>query len=124
MENDECNTSFTTSSTARGHGPDRRSDAVNGTADAAGGEWLADAAMRLERVRPASNDALGAAVAGAGSCMDAMSDGDRPGWLFDNGTDPDVAVRVCARCPVQDECLELELRLFGARKLGMWGVLG
>jgi WhiB family redox-sensing transcriptional regulator len=56
--------------------------------------------------------------------MDAMSDGDRPGWLFDNGTDPDVAAQVCARCPVQDECLELELRLFGARKLGMWGVLG
>ena len=56
--------------------------------------------------------------------MDAMPDGDRPGWLFDNSTDPDVAARVCARCPVQDECLELELRLFGAQKLGMWGVLG
>ena len=80
--------------------------------------------MRLERLRPASNDALGAAVVGAGSCLDAMSDGDRPGWLFDNDTDPDVAARVCARCPVQDECLELELRLFGAQKLGMWGVLG
>jgi WhiB family redox-sensing transcriptional regulator len=97
---------------------------INGTADAAEDEWLTDTAMRLERVRSASDDALGAAVVGAGSCLDAMSDGDRPGWLFDNDTDPDVAAQVCAQCPVQDECLELELRLFGARKLGMWGVLG
>jgi WhiB family redox-sensing transcriptional regulator len=97
---------------------------ANGPAVADAEERLTGAAERLEWVRPASDDALGAAIVRAGSCMDTLPNGDRPGWLFDSETDPGVAARVCAGCPVQDECLELELRLFGAQKLGMWGVLG
>jgi WhiB family redox-sensing transcriptional regulator len=85
---------------------------------------LTAVAASLEWVRPASDDVLGAAVVRHGSCMDVLPDGDRPGWLFDDQTDSTVAARVCAGCPVRDECLELELRLFGAQQLGMWGGLG
>ncbi|MGH8965816.1 MAG: WhiB family transcriptional regulator, partial [Actinomycetes bacterium] len=47
-----------------------------------------------------------------------------PGWLFDEYTDPALTVRLCARCPVRDECTELELRLAGGRAVGMWGAYG
>ena len=44
--------------------------------------------------------------------------------MFDPGTDREVAARLCAGCPVQPECLELELRLFGEQTVGVWGALG
>ncbi|GAA1195403.1 WhiB family transcriptional regulator [Pseudonocardia alaniniphila] len=81
-------------------------------------------AERLDFLRSATNDALGAIVVGAGSCMARTSDGDLPGWLFDSATPESVAARLCGTCPVRDECLELELRLFRDQKLGMWGALG
>jgi WhiB family transcriptional regulator, redox-sensing transcriptional regulator len=87
-------------------------------------ESLTAAAERLEWLRPASDEVLGSAIVRAGSCMDEFVDGDRPGWLFDETTDHGSAALVCMGCPVRDECLELELRLFGAQKLGMWGALG
>ena len=46
-----------------------------------------------------------------------------PRWLFDSETDPDLAARLCEGCPVQDQCLELELRLAGAQTVGVWGAL-
>jgi WhiB family redox-sensing transcriptional regulator len=85
---------------------------------------LTPIAARLDRFEPVSKDALGAIVVNSGGCMDALPNGDRPGWLFDEQTPREIAVGVCARCPVADACLELELRLFGTERLGMWGALG
>lgn len=46
-----------------------------------------------------------------------------PRWLFDAETDRELATRLCEGCPVQDQCLELELRLLGAQTVGVWGAL-
>jgi WhiB family transcriptional regulator, redox-sensing transcriptional regulator len=51
--------------------------------------------------------------------MTLLIDEQPPGWLFDSGTDREVAARLCAGCPVQSECLELELRLFGEQTVGV-----
>jgi WhiB family redox-sensing transcriptional regulator len=79
---------------------------------------------RLRRLRDVDDDALGAAIRGAGACLEPQEDGEAPGWLYDEYTDPDLAVRLCAGCPVRDECTELELRLAGDRAVGMWGAYG
>jgi WhiB family redox-sensing transcriptional regulator len=89
-----------------------------------GVEVLSIIAERLTPWRSASNDALAVAVIAAGACLDDTCDGDRPGWLFDHTTERELAALICADCPVSDACLELELRLFGAARLGMWGPLG
>jgi WhiB family redox-sensing transcriptional regulator len=34
-----------------------------------------------------------------------------------------LAARMCVGCPVQRECLELELRTAGADSVGVWGAL-
>lgn len=88
------------------------------------GDALSTIAARLMAWRGTTNDALAAAVVIVGACLDETSDGDRPGWLFDKTTDRELATLICADCSVQEQCLELELRLFGAAKLGMWGTLG
>lgn len=89
-----------------------------------GTDVLSAIVMRLTPWRSASNAALAAVVITAGACLDDTCDSDRPGWLFDDTTDHELAALICAECPVSDACLELELRLFGAAKLGMWGPLG
>lgn len=98
--------------------------ASGGPADVSADRSLALVAEQLEWLRTVSDDVLGSAIVRAGSCMNELVDGDRPGWLFDDTTDRGSAALVCAECPVRGECLELELRLFGAEKLGMWGALG
>ena len=79
---------------------------------------------RLRRLRGVDDDALGAAIRWAGACLEPREDGQAPGWLHDEYTAPDLAVRLCAGCPVRDECTELELRLAGDRSVGMWGAYG
>jgi WhiB family redox-sensing transcriptional regulator len=79
---------------------------------------------RLRLLRSVDDDALGAAIRGAAACLEPQEDGQAPGWLHDEYTDPDLAVRLCAACPVRDECTELELRLAGDRAVGMWGAYG
>jgi WhiB family transcriptional regulator, redox-sensing transcriptional regulator len=41
----------------------------------------------------------------------------------DNVTDRELAAKICADCPVADECLELEFRTTGLITLGVWGAL-
>jgi WhiB family transcriptional regulator, redox-sensing transcriptional regulator len=86
--------------------------------------WLAQIAQRLRRLRSVPSTVLADAVAERGACMTVLIDEQPPGWLFDPGTDREVAARLCAGCPVQAECLELELRLFGDQTVGVWGALG
>ena len=44
---------------------------------------------------------------------------------IDDGAMPDraLAARLCRGCPVQRECLELELRTAGTETTGVWGAL-
>lgn len=85
--------------------------------------WLAHIARRLDRLRHVPRTVLGRAVTERGACMVPLPDGDPPTWLFDSGSDRETAARLCAGCPVIDECLELELRVFGEESDGVFGAL-
>jgi WhiB family redox-sensing transcriptional regulator len=49
--------------------------------------------------------------------------GDPPSITAETMPDRALAARMCAGCPVQRECLELELRTAGAATTGVWGAL-
>lgn len=85
--------------------------------------WLIEIAWRLDRLRWVPTDVLGEITARHGRCMDAYTTGDPPDWIGHEQTDRALAARLCARCPVQDECLELELRTAGENTVGVWGAL-
>ena len=89
-----------------------------------GSDRLAAIVRRLDRLRRAPSALLARLVAERGACMALLPDGDPPNRLFDAGTDREIAQRLCAGCLVQDECLELELRLYGSDTVGVWGALG
>ena len=85
---------------------------------------LAGIARRLARLRSVpSRCARGDRCGGR-----RLHGGDRrdgpPRWLHQAGSDRELAARLCAGCPVQPECLELELRMFGEQTVGVWGALG
>ncbi|TCO61071.1 transcription factor WhiB [Actinocrispum wychmicini] len=48
---------------------------------------------------------------------------DEPAWQDDYLIDRELAARLCSGCPVQDECLELELRTAGLDTVGVWGAM-
>jgi WhiB family redox-sensing transcriptional regulator len=58
-----------------------------------------------------------------GACMWPAAGNDLPAWLGDCLTDQELADRLCAGCPVRDECLELDLRTAGPATVGVWGGL-
>ncbi len=83
--------------------------------------WLIDIAWRLDRVRWVPRSVLAEIVLGAGACMWPSAEGELPAWQ--DQTDRELAARMCGGCPVQDECLELELRTAGDQPVGVWGAL-
>jgi WhiB family redox-sensing transcriptional regulator len=85
--------------------------------------WLVGIAWRLDRLRWVPTDVLGDITAQDGACMDTYASGDGPGWIGHEQSDRALAARLCARCPVADACLELELRLSGEDTVGVWGAL-
>ena len=85
--------------------------------------WLVGIAWRLDRLRWVPSDVLGEIVMRDGSCAWAYADGDPPQLTGNDLTDRQLAHWLCARCPVQDECLELELRMAGEQTTGVWGAL-
>jgi WhiB family redox-sensing transcriptional regulator len=85
---------------------------------------LAGIARRLARMRSAPTAVLAEIVADGGSCMEVSADDGPPRWLHEAGSDRELAARLCRGCPVQQECLELELRMFGDQTVGVWGALG
>lgn len=87
-------------------------------------KWLAEIAQRLARLRSVPSGVLAEIVAWDGACMEVSADDGPPRWLHEDGTDRELAERLCRGCPVQRECLELELRMFGAQTVGVWGALG
>ncbi|GAA3033713.1 WhiB family transcriptional regulator [Actinokineospora globicatena] len=78
--------------------------------------WLVAIAWRLDRLRWVPTSVLDAVVRRDGAC-----DTEEPNW---SGTDREIAARMCAGCPVRDECLELELRTAGEATVGVFGGLG
>jgi WhiB family redox-sensing transcriptional regulator len=80
-------------------------------------------AWRLDRLRWVPADVLGDIVTKDGACVWAFAEGDPPEMTGYDGIDRELAARLCAGCPVQDECLELELRTAGEQTTGVWGSL-
>jgi WhiB family redox-sensing transcriptional regulator len=59
----------------------------------------------------------------SGTCWWEVISGDPPSIGNEAMPDRALAARMCAGCPVQRECLELELRTDGAATTGVWGGL-
>jgi WhiB family redox-sensing transcriptional regulator len=80
-------------------------------------------AAELERLARVPTELLIDVVEEGGTCWWEVMNGDPPS--IDDGAMPDraLAARLCAGCPVQRECLELELRTAGAATTGVWGGL-
>jgi WhiB family redox-sensing transcriptional regulator len=85
---------------------------------------LIEIAWRLDRLRWVQRDALAELVVRDGRCVWAYTSGDPPPLTGRDGPDRELAARLCESCPVQDECLELELRTAGELTTGVWGALG
>lgn len=85
--------------------------------------WLVGIAWRLDRLRWVPRDVLGQIVMRDGRCVQAYTEGEPPQLTGDDTPDRELAWRLCAGCPVQDECLELELRMAGEQTIGVWGAL-
>lgn len=85
---------------------------------------LMEIAARLDRLRNVPTSVLADIVRWNGLCMWAYGDDDPADLLTGFDTpDRELALRYCAGCPVQDECLEWELRLHGAETVGIWGAM-
>lgn len=73
----------------------------------------------LRRLRPVPDDVLAAAVLTRGLFWQVPSEAEVT--AIAQAADPDraLAARLCAGCPVLDECLELDLRTAGGRTVGV-----
>lgn len=80
-------------------------------------------AWRLDRLRWVPRAVLAEIVQRDGACMWPSSAEEQPPGHDRPLTDAELAEQLCAGCPVQDECLELELRTAGEHTLGVWGAL-
>ena len=83
--------------------------------------WLVGIAWRLDRLRWVPDAALAEIVAGSCTCLWVHAD--EPPWHRAHLTDRELAAWLCTGCPVQEECLELELRTAGEHTVGVWGAL-
>jgi WhiB family transcriptional regulator, redox-sensing transcriptional regulator len=83
----------------------------------------AEIAKRLDRLATVPTDVLASLVTRDGLCFWAFDRIDLPELSGNDTPDREFAARMCAGCPVIDECLELELRTAGANTVGVWGAL-
>jgi WhiB family transcriptional regulator, redox-sensing transcriptional regulator len=84
---------------------------------------LIDIAARLDRLRHVPRDVLGKIVVRDSQCLWTFTHGEPPQLIGIDTVDRELAWLLCAGCPVQDECLELELRTAGEDTTGVWGAL-
>ncbi len=96
---------------------DYRADDRRDTAD-----WEQDAA-ELDDLAPVPTEVLSELVVRYGACLWEITSGDPPAWSGNGPPDRELALRLCAGCPVRRECLEFELRTAGADTVGVWGGL-
>jgi WhiB family redox-sensing transcriptional regulator len=80
-------------------------------------------AARLDRWRQVPTDVLTTVVVRRGLCLCGLWPAVEPDWDDCAPSDRALAERLCAGCPVIDQCLELELRTAGASTTGVWGAL-
>ena len=59
-----------------------------------------------------------------GACLEVSTDDGPPRWLHEDGTDREFASGFVGVVRSSQECLELELRMFGEQTVGVWGALG
>lgn len=86
-------------------------------------ERLREIAERLHRWRQVPTYLLDQQVQLHGLCLWTITDGEPPSLTGHDAPDREMAARLCAECPVQDECLEVELRIAGENTVGVWGGL-
>jgi WhiB family redox-sensing transcriptional regulator len=86
-------------------------------------EFFEELAARLDDLEEAPIVTLSDLVTREGACMGINFGTEEPTSMDDKVTDRELAATICARCPVPDECLELEFRTAGLTTLGVWGAL-
>jgi WhiB family redox-sensing transcriptional regulator len=84
--------------------------------------WEQDAA-ELDDLAPVPTEVLSELVVRYGACLWEITSGDPPAWSGKGPPDRELALRLCAGCPVRRECLEFELRTAGPDTVGVWGGL-
>jgi WhiB family redox-sensing transcriptional regulator len=78
-------------------------------------------AARLDRWRQVPTEVLTSAVARSGLCLWGLWPAQEPDWDDCASSDRELSARLCAGCPVMDQCLEWELRCAGMSTTGVWG---
>lgn len=78
-------------------------------------------AARLDRGRHVPTEVLNTAVVRRGLCLWGLWPEQEPDWDACAPSDRELARRLCAGCPVIDQCLEVELRNAGMSTTGVWG---
>jgi WhiB family transcriptional regulator, redox-sensing transcriptional regulator len=76
---------------------------------------------RLDRWRQVPTEELTTVVVRRGLCLWGLWPAQEPDWDEVAPSDQELAARLCAGCPVINQCLELELRTTGANTTGVWG---
>lgn len=84
---------------------------------------LAAIAAKLDRLMWTPTSVLADLVTEDGLCFWAFARGDVPEIAGELPADRELAAWLCAGCPVQDECLELDLRDAGPDTVGVWGAM-
>ncbi|MGH3872571.1 MAG: WhiB family transcriptional regulator [Pseudonocardiaceae bacterium] len=80
-------------------------------------------AARLDRWQPVPTDVLTGVVVRGGLCLWRLWPVEEPDWDDCAPSDRHLAARLCAGCPVIDQCRELDLRTAGVDTTGVWGAL-
>lgn len=84
---------------------------------------FAEIAQRLDRYAAVPDDVLAEVVTRDGLCFWVFERDEIPELSGVDTPDRELGARLCAGCPVMDECLELELRTAGENTVGVWGAL-
>lgn len=80
-------------------------------------------AAELDELAAVPTEVLADWVTARGKCLWETTFGEPPEWTCEAEADRELAHRMCAGCPVREECLEFELRIAGDQTLGVWGGL-
>jgi WhiB family redox-sensing transcriptional regulator len=78
-------------------------------------------AGRFDRWRHVPTEVLNTVVVRRGLCLWGLWPEQEPDWDDCAPSDGELATRLCAGCPVIDQCLEVELRNVGMTTTGVWG---